>query len=258
MERIALGGTGIEVPRLAVGTGTNGWAGSSDQTRKGFDWLVEHLRLGYDLGAAFWDLADQYGSHPHAKEALKGIDRSRVVILTKTTAIEYDEARSALERFLRELGTDYIDIVLLHAKSSPDWNRSCRGAMDALAEAKERGLVRAVGISCHSLSALKTAAEEQWLDVILVRLNYAGASMDARPEEVIPVLRRMVEKGKGVLVMKVLGRGPLTGEPERAIKFVMELGCVHAMTIGHETHQQLRENVRTIERIEREVRGCGG
>lgn len=258
MERIPLGKTGITVPRLAIGTGTNGWAGSSDQTRKGFSWLVEHLRLGYELGAAFWDLADQYGSHPHAKEALKGIDRSQVVILTKTTAIGYDEMRSAMERFLRELGTDRIDILLLHAKSSSEWNRSCRGAMEALAEAKERGAVRAVGISCHGLGALKTAAEEPWLDVILVRLNYAGINMDAPPEEVIPVLRRLTEKGKGVLAMKVLGRGPLTGDPEKAIKFVLELGCVHAMTIGHESHRQLEENVQTIERLEREARPCTG
>ena len=254
MRKVKLGETGITVSMLAIGTGTNGWGGESDQTRRGFNWLVELFKVGYELGVTFWDLADQYGTHPHAREALKGIDRSEIVITTKTTARDYGKARSDVERFLRELGTDYLDIVLLHAISSPKWNVDRRGAMDALAEAKGKGLIRAVGISCHSLSALEKAADEPWLDVILVRLNRAGVNMDGSPDRVIPILHRAARNGKGIYAMKVLGCGPLTGDPERAIRFVMDLGCVHAMTIGHTEHEQLRRNVEIIEKIESEVK----
>ena len=99
------------------------------------------------MGVNFWDLADQYGSHRYAMEALKHIERENLVINTKTTARDYQTCSKAVERFLKELGTDYLDIVLLHGKDSSDWNTGCRGAMDALNDAKERELVRAVGIS---------------------------------------------------------------------------------------------------------------
>jgi aryl-alcohol dehydrogenase-like predicted oxidoreductase len=246
MQRVQLGKTGLIVSKLAIGTGTNGWGYASDQTRKGFDWLVNLLKLGYELGVNFWDLADQYGSHKHAKEALKGINREDIVITSKTIARDYRACLKDVERFLREIGTDYLDVVLLHAKGSGDWNVKFRGPMDALSEAKDKGLVRAVGISSHSFEALKTAASEPWVDVILVRINYAGVNMDAPPEWVIPVLERAHNAGKGIYAMKVLGCGPLTSDPERAIRYVMGLGCVDAMTIGHTDHAHLRRNVEII------------
>jgi len=257
MRRVLLGDTGLVVSRLAIGTGTNGWGYNSDQTRRGFDWLVDLLKLGYDLSINFWDMADQYGSHKHAREALKGIDREDIVITSKTTSRDRDACRRDVERFLREIGTDYVDIVLLHAKSSGDWNVSCRGAMDALAEAKEKGLVRAVGISSHGLDALKTAASEPWVDVILVRINYAGIRMDAPPEQVIPVLERAHNAGKGIYAMKVLGCGPLTSDPEKAIKYVLNLKCVDAMTIGPTEHEHLRQNAEIIERLDGQADASG-
>ncbi len=84
---VTLGNTGIKISRLAIGTGSNGWGGSSNQTRKlGIKGLSGLLNHAYDRGVYFWDSADQYGSHPHLKEALKTIPREKVVILTKTRA----------------------------------------------------------------------------------------------------------------------------------------------------------------------------
>jgi aryl-alcohol dehydrogenase-like predicted oxidoreductase len=250
MQKVQLGSTGLQVSVLALGTGTNGWNHRSDQTRRGADWLVRHLRDGYEVGVNFWDLADQYGSHRCAMEALKHIDRENLVINTKTTARDYQACSKDVERFLKELDTDYLDIVLLHGKDSSDWNTGYRGAMDALHDAKARGLVRAVGISSHRLDGIQTAAAEPWLDVMLVTLNHASMRMSAPQEEVVPVLQEAHARGKGIYAMKVLGCGRLTSDPEKAIKYILGLGCVHAMTIGHTQNTQLSQNVEIIERLD--------
>jgi aryl-alcohol dehydrogenase-like predicted oxidoreductase len=115
MQRVILGNTGIEVSKLCIGTGTLGWGGGSNQTRKlGLNGLADLLVYAYEQGIAFIDTADQYGSHPHIREALKRIPREKVVITTKTTARNAKRMKSDLDRFRKELGTDYLDIVLLH------------------------------------------------------------------------------------------------------------------------------------------------
>jgi predicted aldo/keto reductase-like oxidoreductase len=118
-----------------------------------------------------------------------------------------------------------------------------------LSEAKDRGVVKAVGISCHGLDALKVASMEPWVDVILARVNYAGSRMDASPDQVLPVLQAAHANGKGIYAMKVLGCGPLASDPEKAIRYILDLDCIHAMTIGHTEDVQLEQNVAMIERL---------
>src|SRR4029079_12440800 len=147
-DRVKLGPMKVEVSRLAQGSGTNGVGGSSNQTRKlGTQGLADLFRSAYDNGVTFFDSADQYGTHPHVKLALKGVPREKVVILTKTHASTADEMRADLDRFRRELGTDYVDIMLLHCMLDADWNKKKRGAVDVLMEARERRIVRTHGVS---------------------------------------------------------------------------------------------------------------
>src|SRR5206468_1546245 len=175
-----LGPKKIEVSRLAMGTGTDGSGGSSNQTKKlGVNGLADLFKAGYDHGITFWDSADQYGTHPHVKAALKlGIPREKVTILTKTHASTEKEMRADLDRFRRELGTDYIDILLLHCMIDGDWPERKKGAMAVISEAQEKGIVRTHGTSCHTLEALKTAAHTPWVQVDLARINSAQIAMD--------------------------------------------------------------------------------
>lgn len=249
MRVAALGKSGVVASVLAVGTGTNGWAGTSAQTRKADGWLASVLAGSLDLGVSFWDLADQYGSHAAASAALRRVDRSTLVLATKTTATDRPACERDLARFLQELGTSYLDVVLLHAVSDGAWNARCAGAMDALRAAKEAGIVRAVGVSLHSLAALKTAAKEPWVDVMLARLNWAGTNMDGPPQEVLPVLLDAREAGKGIYAMKVLGCGELANDVRRAVRFVAEAGCVDALTIGPTEDHHLTELARAVEEL---------
>lgn len=249
MEYVDFGSTGLRVSRLSIGTGTHGWGGRSEQTALGLDGLASLLRLAYDCGVNFWDAADEYGSHPHIARALHGIPRDAVVIATKTAARSDTSVTRDIERFLRELDTDVLDIVLLHYVTQRDWPGRYSGAMEALSRAKEQGKVRAIGVSCHGLGALRAAAETDWGEVVLARINLAGVNMDAPPPEVVPVIERMYASGKAVYGMKVLGCGRLTEDPRAAIRYVFQLGAVHAITIGISKREYLHQNLELVEEL---------
>ena len=248
-DLVTLGATGITTSRLAMGTGTNGWNGASDQTRGlGVDGMAGLLKLGYDHGVTFWDSADQYGSHPHLRRALAdgGVPRDKITLLTKTHASTAKEMRADLDRFRKELGTDYLDIVLLHCMTDADWDKRRAGAMDVLSEAREAGTIRAHGVSCHSFEALKTAAASDWVQVDLARVNPAGVIMDNNPKAVTDVLRQMKAKGKGIIGMKVLGAGQLVGKADECFQWQLAQDCVDAFTLGMRTPDEL---LRTLKQI---------
>ncbi len=246
-DRILLGPAKVPVSRLAMGTGTNGVGGSSNQTKKlGFKGVSELFRAAADQGVFFWDCADQYGSHPHLKEALKTVPRDKVTIMSKSRALTAADMRADLDRFRREIGTDYIDIVLLHCMIDDDWDVRYKGAMDVLSEAKEKGWIKTKGTSCHTLGALKTAAKSPWVEVDLARFNPAGAAMDASPAIVAGVLKEMKDAGKGVIGMKVLGAGKLRSKADEAIQWHLAQGLTDCFTIGSESREEMEDLLRKI------------
>ena len=241
-DRVKLGQTGIEMSRMAMGTGTHGFGGASNQTRQlGIRGLSDMLHAGFDEGINFWETADQYGSHPHVGAALKKVNREEVVILTKTNSKTYKDVKKDLDRFRIELGTDYLDIILLHAITDPQWNQNFKGAMEALAEAKEEGILRAHGISCHSIGALETAADEPWVEVDLARFNPGGARMDADVSTVTKVLKRMKSNGKAIIAMKVYGCGELLHMKDECLQFQTGSGIADAFTLGMESIEHLKD-----------------
>lgn len=250
MERRDLGRTGLTVSRLCFGTGTNGWNRRSNQGDLGVDKLAHLLRFAHELGITFWDTADQYGTYPHVAAALRDVDRSSVTVATKTVSRSGPEVAADVERCRRELGTEYLDVVLLHCMTEAKWPETMAGAMEALSQCKERGQVRAVGVSCHGLGALATAARCPWVDVSLVRLNYAGKSMCGSPDQVVPLVDEMAAGGKGVYGMKVLGAGgELTRNPARAIAYAAGVEGVHSLVIGMMSEEEITQNAEALSRL---------
>jgi len=246
-DRVKLGPMGVEVSRLAQGSGTNGAGGSSNQTKKlGVQGLADLWKAAYDNGVTFFDSADQYGTHPHLKLVLKGLPREKVAVLTKTHASTEKEMRADLDRFRREIGTDYIDILLLHAMMDDDWPERKKGAMAVLAEAREKGIVRTHGTSCHTLGALRAAARNPWVQVDLARINPARIAMDADVPTVVSVLREMKQAGKGVIGMKILGAGGLRNKVDESLQSALARDCVDCFTIGAESRAEMEDLVRRI------------
>jgi predicted aldo/keto reductase-like oxidoreductase len=251
-DRVTLGRTGVETSLLGMGTGSVGVKHSSNQVKLGEGGFVRLVRHAFDRGITYFDTADQYGSHIYLRSAIKGLPREKLMIQTKTRATTAEMARADIERFRQELGTDYIDTLLMHCMTKANWMEEFRPVMDVLTQAKEQKKVRAIGVSCHGMAPLKTAVACEWVEVDLARINPVGGNagrMDGTPEEVAGCLKQMHASGKGVLGMKILAEGTLK-TPEKqleSLRFVLGLGCVDAFVIGFENPRQIDEICKLIE-----------
>lgn len=255
---VVLGATGLEVPIMAMGTGTSGWGGSSNQTRMGIDTFVRLAKNAYDHGMRFYDMAEAYGSHRFVAEAIKDMPREELTLLTKitsTSGLSSTATRQKIDSFRSEVGTDYFDIVLMHYMTSGGWASSRQGAMEGLERAKEDGLVKAVGISAHSLAALREAAESPWVDVILARTNPFRSNMDGSVNEIKNVLGTARRNGKGIIGMKIFGEGSRVKDEEReqSLRFALTESNIHCMTIGYESVAQMNDAIARVVRIRKEI-----
>ncbi len=250
LQRVALGNSGLNPTLLGVGTGVSGGSRSSYLTRQDATKSIATLRHAYDRGFRMFDCADTYGTHPLMAEALKGMERDKLMITSKIWTrkggipeSERPDANIVVDRFRKELNTDYIDLVQLHCMVDTAWSDAERRQMDILDDLKSKGIIRAHGVSVHSLDAMKTAVADPWVDVLHARINPYGIAMDKPdPEEVVEVIHQMHAKGKGVIGMKLVGNGDLRNESEKidhSLRFVLGLGSVDMMIIGFETSDQI-------------------
>ena len=253
MDKVQLGNTGLNVSRIALGTGTRGFDQASDQTRMGMEKFVQLAHHAYKRGINFFDMADIYGSHSYVGNALKSLPREKVVVLSKIWPKEEgsgarEPVEKTLDRFRMESHLDYFDILLIHCMMSGNWHQTYRFYMDALSKAKQKGIVKAVGISCHHIDALSQAAENPWVDVIMARINPFGTFMDGKPEEVKKILDVAKKNGKAIIGMKIFGQGNHVSDEERqqSLQFALTEVKVHAMTIGFDTEAQIDD---TVERV---------
>lgn len=258
-ERVALGKTKLRFSRVVLGTGMRGGKRESNHTRLGKTKFEALIRESHDRGVDTFDLADLYGTHPYVIPALKGIQRDKFQVITKIwfrddgiPEPERPDADVCVERFLREIKTDYLDLVLLHCVTSGKWPEELRRQMDILTKLKEKGEIRALGVSCHSLEALRAAATEPWVDSVHTRINPYGMSMDGSPEKVAPVLKQIHAAGKGVVGMKIMGEGRLRNDDEKrdaSVKFALNLGCVDVLNVGCESIAEVDDLAARIRRV---------
>ena len=262
-ETVPLGQTKLKVSRFCIGTGMHGGNRQSDHTRMGKQKLEALLQGAYDRGVRTFDMADLYGTHPYLVPALKGMPRDKYAIFTKVwfhpgglPESERPATDVIVSRFLKEIGTDYLDLVLLHCVSSPKWPEELRARMDSLAQLKSKGIICAHGVSCHSLAALEAAAAEPWVDSVHARINPFGMSMDDKPDKVVPVLKKLHAAGKGVVGMKIIGEGRLGNDAEKrdeSARFVLGLGCVDVLNIGFEKTEEIDDFAGRVRKVARPV-----
>ena len=258
-RKITLGKTGIKTTLLGMGTGFSGYNRSSNITRAG---VAESLiKQAYEKGIRYFDCADSYGTHPFTSAALKGIPRENYTIGTKMWVTQggipdQDKADAAtvIDRFRKELNTDYIDLVQLHCMTSGSWTDQQKEIMDGLETLKAKKIIRAHGVSVHSFEALEKAAESPWVDVIHVRINPFGESMDKKdPALIVPVIEKMHKEGKGVIGMKLIGNGKFRNDPDKieaSLKFVLELGTIDLLIVGFELPEQIDNYIGRIKNVQ--------
>lgn len=254
---VTLGKSGIKTTLLGMGTGFNGFNRSSAITRAGNAELM--IKYAFDKGIRFFDCADAYGTHPYAMKALKDIPREKYTLGTKMWLTrggipepERPDADIVVDRFRKELNTDYIDLVQIHCMMSGSWTDEHKQQMDILETLKAKGIIRAHGVSVHSFQALEAAASSPWVDVIHVRINPFGVSMDSNdPGQIVPVIRKMHDAGKGTIGMKLIGNGSFSNDSDKvdqSIRFVLGLGTVDMVIVGFEKPEQIDNYISRIEK----------
>lgn len=259
---VTLGKTGIKASRLAQGTGFNGYRRSSEHTRKGKDFFLDLVHHSVDQGITFMDMADLYGSHPFMKDSLKEIPRDKYTLLTKIWPRKEDwcdasgGATEEVNRFRKELGVDMIDICLIHCMMDDKWVTNHERVRDELSELKQKGVVRAVGVSCHHLGALKLAATHSWVDVVFARINNKGGgeyAMDGSVEDVSAVLKQARANGKVVIGMKIFGAGKLVKPEEKdaSLNYVFQNELVDAITVGMLSREQVNDTLKRMSQVKK-------
>jgi aryl-alcohol dehydrogenase-like predicted oxidoreductase len=248
-DRVSLGSSGVKASIVGLGTGTHGWGGRSQQMRIGQEEFTRLLRHALDRGINLFDLADQYGTNPYFGRAMQGVARDKYVIQTKTNSRDGQGARNDIDRFLKELGTDYIDSLIIHCVTEADWTTRFREVMDVFEDVKKQGKIRAHGVTCHSFEALEAALASDWVQINMVRWNQRGAHMDADVEKCRALFQKMRAKEQGMIGMKVVGQGDIVRggnslSVEECCRFQIESGVVDAFVVGVRSAQEIDELLR--------------
>lgn len=246
MKYANLGKTGIIVSRLCFGSLTVGPLQANLSLKEG----AAVIRYALENGVNFIDTAKIYGTYPYIKKALQGWDKP-VVIASKS----YDYTREGMRRSLEEarlaLDRDYIDIFLLHEQESELTLKGHRPALEYLSEAKSRGLVKAVGVSTHTVEVVRVAAVMEEIDVIHPIVNMQGLGLlDGDLSSLMPALKLAWENGKGIYGMKPLGGGNLVGRVREALEFAFGCPYLHSVAVGCKLREEVEYNLTVMEGLE--------
>jgi aryl-alcohol dehydrogenase-like predicted oxidoreductase/NAD-dependent dihydropyrimidine dehydrogenase PreA subunit len=242
-----LGKTEINVTELGFGTLPMGPLQLNVALEDG----VGLIRKALECGINFFDTADSYGTYKYLAPAFKDIKkggRDGIVIATKTHAMDYDTAKQHVERALKELGVEYIDIFHLHAARDLDPFNNRKGAWECLLHFKEKGLIRAVGVATHSVKVVREAAPLDGIDVVFPLVNKVGLGIiDGTTDDMLDAMQRAKAGGKGVYAMKVLAGGVLINKIPESISFIREKEYIDAIALGMVNEAELETNLKLFE-----------
>jgi aryl-alcohol dehydrogenase-like predicted oxidoreductase len=255
---VTLGKSGLKSTLLGMGTGFSGYNRSSNITRAGVAETI--IRQAYEKGIRFFDCADSYGTHPFTAAALKGVPRESYTLSSKIWVgpggipdTDRPDADVVIDRFRKELKTDYLDLVQIHCMTDPKWTDKQKKQMDILETLKVKKIIRAHGVSVHSLKAMEACVDSPWVDVVHVRINPFGEVMDkSDPATVIPVIAKLHKAGKGIIGMKLIGNGNFKNDPgkiDASLKYVLGLGTVDMIIVGFELPEQIDNYIGRIRKL---------
>ncbi len=255
VDQVTLGKTGLKLSRLGFGTGTNS---GNVQYALGQETFNKLIHYAYDQGITYFDCAQAYRTFEWMGDAIKGLPREKIFIQSKVPG-KPEQVLAAIDRHRKVFNTDYVDSMLIHCMIKGNWTDGWKRIMDAFDEAKEKKWIRAKGVSCHSLPALRAATASDWTEVHLVRVNPQGAHVDGQAEEVwdngrrdpAPVLaelKTMRAKGRGVIGMKIIGNGDFTQaeDREKSIRFAMSRPELDAVVIGFKNKAEIDEAIKRM------------
>ncbi len=257
VDEVTLGQTGLKLSRLGMGAGSSS---GQVQTALGRDGFTKLVHYAYDQGIRYFDCAESYATFEWLGAAIKGLPREKLFLQSKIGGKPPD-ILAAIDRHRKVYDTDYVDSMLVHCMVGHAWTDEWKLIMDGFDQAREKKWIRAKGVSCHSLPALRAAIASDWTQVHLVRVNPQGRRMDGMEEtvwsptdpghEVAPVLdelKKMRAKGRGVIGMKIIGDGTFVKEEDRekSIRFAMSRPELDAVVIGFKSTAEIDEAIKRM------------
>jgi len=252
-DLVTLGHSGVKVTRLAFGTGTFSGRIQRELGQEEFTRLVRHA---YDRGVRFFETAESYnGMAEMLATALKGIPRDSYMLMTKYATHGAEDTQTKIDRFRKQLNSEYLDVLLLHCVRTPTWPEDFKRLQDDFSEAKEKKIILSKGASVHGLPALRAFPGNRWLDIAMIRMNHQGSHMDTpelrdvnipgNVEEVVSHVKKVKSQGAGIISMKLVGEGSFTRAEDRqaSLNFAFGVAGVHSVTIGYKNTAEIDEAI---------------
>lgn len=243
MDYVKLGNTGLTVSRLCFGALTLGPLQANKTPEESSFIIAEALKSGIN----FIDTAQLYGTYPHIRKAIK-LAKITPVISSKSYAYTRQQAVDSVEQARREMDLDVVDIFMMHEQESRLTIRGHREALEYYLEAKQKGIIKAVGISSHNVAAVEAAAEMPEIDVVHPIVNYRGLGIgDGTIDDMLSAVKKCSDAGKGIYAMKPLGGGNFIKEYQKCLSFVMNIPYIHSIAMGMQSVEEVRMNISTFE-----------
>jgi aryl-alcohol dehydrogenase-like predicted oxidoreductase len=252
---VTLGKSGMQVTRLAFGTGSNNGHVQAALGQQEFTRLIHYA---YDHGIRFFETAEAYVTPAMLGEALKGFPRDSYQLMTKVTTDHGADPQKRFDELRRTSQTEYFDILLLHWQHTPDWVSETARWQDGVLEAQSKKIIRTRGASVHGLPALRQMPGNKWLEVAMIRMNHNGTRMDgptwedsnnpANVSEVVEHVRQVRKEGMGVISMKLVGNGAFTRHEDRlaAMRFAFQNAGIDCATVGFKSTQEIDEAINNL------------
>ncbi len=254
-DKVTLGKSGLEVTRLAFGTGSKNGAVQAQLGQREFSRLVHYA---YDQGIRFFETSESYMTPAMLGKALKPYPRDSYQLMTKVTTDHGVDPQQRFHEMRRTSQTEYFDILLLHWQHTADWVSDTKRWQDGILEAQQRKTIRVRGASVHGLPALRQMPGNPWLQVAMIRMNHNGTQMDgpnfdqghnpADVGEVVEHVHQVKRDGMGVISMKLVGEGAFTRPEDRqaAMKFAFRNAGIDCATVGFKNTGEIDEAIRNM------------
>lgn len=239
-----LGNTDLLVSKLCFGSLTMGSLQANKSPEEGGDLLL----YAFEKGVNFIDTAELYETYAHIRHALKSWRREEIVIATKSYSYSKDTAEKSLNKALKEMDTDYIDIFMLHEQESEHTIRGHMEALEYFFKMRDKGYIKAIGISTHTIAAVKASNKIKELEIIHPIVNKEGLGIqDGSIEEMLEALVDANRLGRGIYGMKPLGGGNLLKSFQDCFDFVLNIPYLDSIAVGMQTKDEIDVNAAIFE-----------
>ncbi len=236
-----MGETGIEVSRLCFGTLTLAPMQKNKTLAEGREILAKAIELGIN----FYDTADLYDNYAHLNQLVTM--KPDAVICTKSYDYSAEGVAASLHKALKEIGRDYVDIYMLHEQESRKTFEGHHEAIEYLIKMKEKGVIRAFGISTHRVEAVSDSCDFNEIEVVFPLINATGIGIeDGTREDMEAAIQRAKAAGKGILGMKPLGGGNLLAEKDACFNYILGLETLDSIAFGMQSVDEVRYNVARV------------